>query len=159
MQNVELIKQYKKLVQLIDDTDTSTDGDLELQGHWGKYLCVLASGFLENAISAVYSDFVSQAASAHVIQYTQKNLDKIQNPKSDKFIAVASQFKKSWGTELKNHFDEHPENKQAIDSIITNRHLVAHGKTTSISVHRVRDYLEKSVKIIEFIEGQCANQI
>lgn len=157
MENLELIKQYKKLVKLIDNTSTSTHGDLELQGHWGKYLCVLVSGFLENAISAVYTDFVSQAASAHVIQYTQKNLDKIQNPKSYRFVAVAYQFKKDWGEELEKHFEDNPENKQAIDSIMTNRHLVAHGKTTSISVHRVRDYLEKSIKVIEFIEGQCGN--
>jgi hypothetical protein len=70
MDNTDLIKQYKKLVKLIEDTELSTHGDLELQGHWGKYLCVLVSGFLENAISAVYIEFVSNSASPYVIRYT-----------------------------------------------------------------------------------------
>lgn len=157
MDNPELIKQYNKLKKLIDDTETSTHGDLELQGHWGKYLCVLASGFLENAISAVYMDFVSKAASPHVLRYTLKHLDSIQNPKARRFVDVATQFKKEWGAGLEEYFSLNPGNKQAIDSIMTNRHLVAHGKTTSISVHRVRDYLEKSVLVIEFIEMQCSN--
>lgn len=158
MQNRELVKQYARIVKLINDTNTSTYGDLELQGHWGKYLCVLVSGFLENAISTVYSEFVSQSASPHVTQYTQKSLDKIQNPKASRFVSVAYQFKKKWGQELEQFFNDYPENKQAIDSIMTNRHQVAHGKTTSISVNRVRDYLEKSVQVIDYIEAQCKNQ-
>jgi len=158
MDNFDLNKQYLKLKKLIDDTALSTHDDLELQGHWGKYLCVLTSGFLENAISSVYADFVSKAASPQVIQYTLRHLENIQNPKSRKFIEVARQFKKEWGDDLEQYFSDHPEYKQAIDSIMTNRHLVAHGKVTSISVSRVSDYLEKSVTVIEFIENQCANR-
>jgi RiboL-PSP-HEPN len=158
MNNLDLIKQHQKLIKLINDTELSTHGDLELQGHWGKYLCVLVSGFLENAISAVYIDFVSKAASPHIAKYTLNHLEKIQNPKSKKFVEVASQFKKEWGSDLDKYFSDHPEYKQAIDSIMTNRHLVAHGKNTSISVHRVRECLEKSVYVIEFIENQCSNR-
>lgn len=159
MRNTELNRQYTKIQRLIDGTGNSTHNDLELQGHWGKYLCVLASGFLENAISAVYIDFVGKAASPHVTQYTMKNLDKIQNPKASRFVQLAYQFKSEWGKELEDFFQSHPEKKQAIDSIMTNRHLVAHGKMSSISVHQVREYLERSVSVIEFIENQCANRI
>jgi hypothetical protein len=157
--NAELNKQYKKLSELIKNTNSYSKEDLELQGHWGKYLCVLVSGFVENAISAVYIDFVSQAASPHVSQYTLKSLEAIQNPKAQRFINVASQFKKEWGVELETYFKENPDIKNAIDSIMQNRHLVAHGKSTSISVSRVSEYLEKSIKLIEFLEAQCANRI
>lgn len=158
MKNVNLNQQYQKILHLINNTDKSTHGDIELQGHWGKYLCVLVAGFLENAIIAVYSDFVSGAASPHVSQFTLVNLEKIQNPKTEKFIQVAIQFKKDWGEELKDYFINHPDKKAAIDSIMTNRHLVAHGKSTSISVHRVREYLTLSIEVIEFIEDMCANK-
>ena len=86
--------KYKKLTKLIDDTELSTHGDLELQGHWGKYLCVLVSGFLENAISAVYMDFVSNAASPHVTRYTLKHLESIQNPKAQRFVTVDIDYPK-----------------------------------------------------------------
>ncbi|MEQ1557839.1 MAG: HEPN domain-containing protein [Methyloglobulus sp.] len=158
MDNYDLKKQHQKLIKLIEDTQLFTHGDMELQGHWGKYLCVLVSGFLENAISTVYIDFVSNAAAPHIVQYASKHLDKIQNPKSKKFVEVASQFKKEWGSDLEKFFSDYPEYKEAIDSIMSNRHQVAHGKNTSISVHRVRDCLEKSVCVIEFIENQCSNR-
>lgn len=157
MNSNSLISQHKRILKLIDDTSSSTDFNLELQGHWGKYLSILVAGFLENAISIVYTDFVSSAASDHVIQYSQYHLDRIQNPKSKKFMDTASLFKKEWGDGLKQYFEEHPECKEAIDSIMNTRNQVAHGRQTSISVHRVRDYLEKSVSVIEFIENQCTN--
>lgn len=93
------------------------------------------------------------------INSTLKHLDRIQNPKAKRFVDVANQFKKEWGVELEEYFSLNPGHKQAIDSIMTNRHLVAHGKTTGVSVHRVRDYLEKSILVIEFIESQCSNNV
>jgi hypothetical protein len=45
--------------------------------------------------------------------------------------------------------------KDAIDSIMNNRHLIAHGKDSGITVARVNDYLRKCIEVIEFIEAQC----
>jgi hypothetical protein len=45
--------------------------------------------------------------------------------------------------------------EDAIDAIMSNRHLVAHGKDSGISLARVSVYLRKSVEVIEFIEKQC----
>jgi len=157
MRNRELRKQYKSIKRLIDSTQKSTNDDLELQGHWGRYLCVLVSGFLENAISAVYIDFVESASAPHVTQYTVNVLNRINNPKSRKFIETARQFKKEWGEDLEQFFIDDESRKYAIDSIMTNRHNIAHGKQSSISVHQVREYLEKGVEVVTFLENQCAS--
>ena len=45
--------------------------------------------------------------------------------------------------------------KDAIDSIMSNRHLIAHGKDSTISLVRVSEYLKKSVEVVEFLEHQC----
>lgn len=37
-----------------------------------------------------------------------------------------------------------------------NRHAIAHGKNTSISVAQVEKYFEKCVEVIDFIENQCS---
>lgn len=157
MQNIELNKQYKTLETLISKTKEFSGESIELQGHWGRYLCVLASGFVENAISHVYIDFVSNAASPHVIQYTTKSLESIQNPKAQKFINTAYNFKKEWGEEIEVYFKDNPDIKDAIDSLMQNRHLIAHGKNTGVSVSRVSQYLEKAKALIEYIERQCSN--
>lgn len=158
MVNKELNRQLQSIQRLIESTSKSTADDIELQGHWGKYLCVLAAGFLENAISAIYIELASRSSSPHVASYAGRMLEKIKNPKSKMFIETAGAFNKSWGEELRDFFNEKPEIKEAIDSIMTNRHLIAHGKNTSVSLARVKEYLKNSVKALDFLERQC-NQV
>lgn len=155
MESYELNKQHNQIKLLIKQTTLSTDSNIELQGHWGKYICILVAGFLENAIGEVYVNFVSMAASPQVEQYATDTLRRIQNPKSGKFIETASKFKKEWGEQLKFFFEEDKSRKYAIDSIMQTRHEIAHGKNTGISIVRVKEHLEKCVEVIEFIENQC----
>lgn len=155
MKSRELEKQYKQIIRLIDSTRESCGDNLELQGHWGKYVCILAAGFLENAISQVYIPLVTSSSSPSVSNFTQRILEKIQNPKSHRFIETARSFKKEWGDDLENFLNTEDDLKDAIDSIMRNRHLIAHGKNTSVSVVKVKEQLEKCVFIIEYIEKQC----
>src|ERR687895_2444231 len=45
--------------------------------------------------------------------------------------------------------------KDAIDSIIANRHAIAHGRDSGITVARVVQYLDRCVEVIDFMEAQC----
>ncbi|EIJ36988.1 MAE_28990/MAE_18760 family HEPN-like nuclease [Thiothrix nivea] len=155
MKSRQLNSQYQKITQLIKNTGISCGDNIELQGHWGKYICILAAGFLENAISEVYIPLVNSSSSPTVSNFTQKILEKIQNPKSSKFIEIAQSFKKEWGEELELFLSDENNRKDAIDSIMRNRHLIAHGKNTSISVVQVKEFLDKSVEVIDYIETQC----
>lgn len=77
MRNEKLNRQYQRIKDLIKRTQEFTNENIELQSHWGRYLCVLASGFIENAISEIYMDVVQKGASPHVARYANKTLDKI----------------------------------------------------------------------------------
>ena len=158
MDSVELNRQLHQIQSLIKSTADSTNENIELQGHWGKYLCVLTAGFLENAITEVFLSFVEESSSPKVASFAVRNLQKIQNPKSQKFIDVAHSFCKEWGEEIEAYFDKKPNVKTAVDSIMAVRHQIAHGKNTSISVIRVSDYLKDCVDLIEFIECLCAEE-
>ncbi|MFH1007558.1 MAG: HEPN domain-containing protein [Candidatus Latescibacterota bacterium] len=155
MKIVELNRQAQSIKRLIKSTAESTNFNLELQGHWGKYLCVLASGFLENAISEIYIELASNSSSPQVTSFTRRMLDRIHNPMASKFIETACSFKREWGAELKEYFELNPKAKEAIDSIMRNRHLIAHGKTATVSVARLAEYLDGSIEALEFIENQC----
>ena len=155
MQSQQLNRQYKQIILLIENTRLSCGDNIELQGHWGKYVCVLAAGFLENAICEVYIPLVSSSASPAVSNFSQTILQKIQNPKSNRFVEIASSFKKEWGEQLDQFLKADTDRKDAIDSIMRNRHLIAHGKNTSVSIVKVKEYLDRSVEVIEFIEKQC----
>jgi hypothetical protein len=47
--------------------------------------------------------------------------------------------------------------KEAIDTIMTNRHQIAHGRYSGITLARVDQYLSRTVEVAEFIEGQCGH--
>ena len=154
MKNRELSRQLQVLKNLFGKVKDLPDEDIEIISHWAKYLCVLSAGFLENSLSEVYIDFSARAASPHVANFARESLSRIQNPRADRFIQVTSSFNKSWGDNLTSFFEENGRT-EAVNAIMTHRHKIAHGQTSDISYHRLRDYFDKAVEIVEFIERQC----
>ena len=155
MRNRELGSQLNSLKSLMDRTDSATGGDIELVGHWGRYLCILTAGFLENALVGVYSEYINKTANPQVASFATKRLEGIANPKAGRFVETARSFSKIWADDLEAFLDEDGQRRRnAIDSIMSRRHQIAHGENGQISVGRVREYLPGCVEVIEFIEGQ-----
>ncbi len=155
MRHRELQAQVDRLDPLLKRTGAATGENIELMGHWGRYLCVLVAGFLENALRELYSSYVRRVASPSVANYSAKTLEHILNPKASKFVEIARGFNEDWAEELESFLDGEGERRRnAINSIMNNRHQIAHGKMPGISVARVKEYLSGSVEVIEFIEDQ-----
>ena len=154
MRNRELSRQIESIDSLLRYTSTAT-GDIEILGHWGRYLCVLTAGFLENSIEEVYGKFVRDASSQPVARFAEYQLGRINNPKSGRFVETAGRFKPEWADDLKAFLDEDGKRRRnAIDSIMSNRNIIAHGDDVEISVGRVREYLPHCIEVVEFIERQ-----
>ena len=154
MKIVSLVSQKHKIEWLIGQARTFDGDQLELQSHWARYLCILVAGFLENAISEVYASYVKRCSNEQVANYVEAALGKIQNPKAQKFLDTAKAFNHDWGSCLCTYIEENGR-KDAIDSVMSNRHLIAHGKDSGITLARLDQYFKKSVEVIEFIETQC----
>lgn len=154
MKNREVVRQTQSLQALVKKSQVATGGDIEIQAHWAKYLCVLAAGLLENTLVELYGDYCRKAASPAVANFSVAALGRIQNPKSQAFIDVSAAFNKAWGTALES-FIEEDGRKEAINSIMANRHLIAHGRSSGITIARVSEYLGKVLDVFEFVEKQC----
>jgi hypothetical protein len=155
MQNRELTKQLQALNNLIKRTSEACGDNLELQAEWARYLCVLSAGFLENAIKEIYLDFASRRVSEPLANYVSSTLSPIRSPKSVKFLEIAGAFNSDWRDELEN-YGTVEGGIEAIDSIMVNRHLIAHGKSrdSRMSLAALKEYLGKSANFLEFIEEQ-----
>lgn len=154
MDNREISRQIQRLRDLIDRVGPATNGDLELQAHWARYICVLASGLLENAVAELYSDYVRRRASPSVAAFANATLTAVQTPKTQKLLDIAGRFESRWREELTLYVDSDGR-RDAIDSIIANRHLIAHGKNAGITLARLKEYLAKAIEVLEYIEEQC----
>ena len=155
MRNPILVSQLDSLESLLDRTDDATAGNIELIGHWGSYLCILTSGFLENALRELYGDFVNNASSPQVARFAAARLEGISNPKAGRFVETARGFDLAWAADLEQFLDaDGSRRRNAIDSIMSNRNRIAHGEGTQVSVGRVREYLPGCIQVVEFIENQ-----
>jgi hypothetical protein len=155
MKQQELIRQHAVLRALIRRAghDSSTH-DLEMLAHWGRYICVLVAGFVENIVRLSYTAYVQKTADTKTARFSASQIDDIQNPRSSKLIEVAGLFDSGWGSDLENFIGQNFR-KEAVNSIMSNRHLIAHGRDSQITLSQVDQYLLRIVEIAEHIEKQC----
>lgn len=152
----ELKKQSDRILHLIDEAERLLTDEEEMQSHLAKYICILCSGFLENVVKALYSDYVkSLTTSESIISFTSSNLNNINNPNSERLRGIAKSFNIVWEKDL-NVFMIADDRNTTINYIMKERHNIAHGKDSEITLRRIREYHLKSLEVAKFIESQCS---
>ncbi len=156
MQNQEISKQFQRLEPLFQKAYEACGGNIEMQAHWAKYLCVLSAGLIENALKEIYVEFARNKVTKPIANYVSSTLSPIRSPKTQRFLDIAAAFNTDWKDELENFVNTNGYDG-AIDSIMNHRHQIAHGKNhnSSITLSQLKEYLDKAIKILEFIEAQC----
>ncbi|MGE0543967.1 MAG: HEPN domain-containing protein [Dehalococcoidia bacterium] len=127
--------------------------DAEMLSHWSRYLCVLTSGFFEDAIRAIYSEYAERRSGSEISRYVQLQLNRFQNPRMGNILNLVQSFSLEWREEIVVHISE--DAKDAMDSIVSNRHNIAHGRDVGLTMHTLQEYYFKAVKIVELIDQQC----
>src|SRR6266705_1531897 len=98
-----------------------------MQAHWAKYLCVLTAGFLENSIRYTLQGFATRTSSPKVANYVSSKLDRMPNPKAENLLQLIAAFDSAWAKDLEAFLSD-DSRKESIDTIMSNRHLIAHGR-------------------------------
>lgn len=127
--------------------------DINLQGHWARYLCVLVSGFIEVSIRAILTEYVKSRADTSVANYVVRGLDRFPNPKMEQILQTLRAFNPAWSDEIGELTEG--ELKSSIDAIIATRNIVAHGGDVGITYTTIRNHYQNAVSVLELIEEQC----
>lgn len=151
--NSELNSQYSKISSLINQAK-QLEPDDEMRSHLTKYICVLCSGFIENSVYHTFSDIAENSCSPSVVlTYAKSQLYKIQNANSEKIRALAKSFNPDWHDTIRDFMQE--ENRAAaINYILKDRHNIAHGRDSDITIGKLEGYLNKTIEVIKFIEDE-----
>ena len=127
--------------------------DPRLQSDLSQYLCVLVSGFIEQAIRDVYREY-ADGPDPRIASLVSSLLgQQIQSPKAENIIRLARRLDDAWGDELVEYLSE--ERKAAIDGVVDNRHKVAHGEYTGISIQTISQWYKLVKEVVAFVESQC----
>jgi hypothetical protein len=106
-----------------------------MQSHIASYACVLMSGLIENAIRDIIADHSERKATPQISNFVKSRLDRFQNPDPDSVSRLLASFDSGLADRLEAHWNG--EIKDAIGSIVGNRHLIAHGRNTTLTLVRL----------------------
>lgn len=147
-----LHRERDKVQRVLELTKELQIDNAELLGHWGRYACLLSAGYFEVALRLIIQKRLEQKAAPEIQRFVQQSLEGIQNPKAERFSKIIRSFSIEWGDKLDQFFTDNNDVKEAIDSLMANRHLIAHGKSCSISVGRVASYFKSADRAIEYLD-------
>ena len=124
-----------------------------MQSHWARYLCILASGFIEASVRTLYAEYARTKAAPYVANYVEGQLARFQNPKMENILELTRAFSPEWEENLRTKSDG--EVKDGVNSIVANRHRIAHGESVGITYATIVRYYESAVKVVDEIERHC----
>jgi len=153
MSSIKEIDAQRKRLDALFDKATDLSGDPELLAHWAKYLCVLVCGFLENSVELCLSDYCQKRSDECINNFISSELRSFQNPKMAKILELFGTFSKTWEEDMRNSSDGRISD--AVNSIVANRHMIAHGGRSQISMSAVKNYYADIVRAVELMQKIC----
>ncbi|MBI3603297.1 MAG: hypothetical protein HY205_02475 [Nitrospirae bacterium] len=132
---------------------TSLNADAELLSDFARHLCVLISGFLEQAVIELALEHVRNKSQQSVVRYVERRLRQFTNAKAQRLITLFGDFDPDWRTDLEAYLID--ERKDAVDGIVDLRNKIAHGQFVGLTMVRARDYYERIKDIVDHIADLC----
>jgi hypothetical protein len=122
-----------------------------------KYLAVLISGYLEQAIKELLLHYTSQGSRSQISRYIEKTWPISRNMKTENIKVILNQFDSNWGDEFQVRFGDNEVKKGHINSIVEWRNSIAHGQeanTHGVTIVSVRNAFQTVGDLVSFIESK-----
>lgn len=114
--------------------------DDELRSSLSRYACVLASGYLEEGVRLVLSSWCGTKAHPTVDAYVNRQLQWFYNAKTNRILDLLSHFSDQWRQEFDAVLTD--EERAAIDSVVSLKNRIAHGKDVGLSSEPMKSYFK-----------------
>lgn len=150
-------KYKSRITNLFKSFDKVSDP--EDQAHNAKYLAVLVSGYLEQAIKEILLHYTSKGSRSQISRYIEKTWPISTNMKAEKIVVMLNHFDSDWGNEFNDWLDQDVLRKGHINSIVEWRNSIAHGhesKTTGVTLVSVRTAFATIADLVSLIESMVS---
>lgn len=127
----------------------SSAADIEVQSDFARYLCVLVSGFFENALVALMLDVAQKRSAPEIAFFVERQLEYWTNPTTEKVCQLLGDFGPDWKVVVEGYLVD--ERKAAVNSLVALRHKIAHGESVGTSLSQVRAYYDTAQEVIRFV--------
>ena len=132
------------------DRARGLNADAHLLSDFARYLCVLVSGFVEQATIELLLEYVRIHSEPRIQSYVECRVRRLSNLNTPKLINVLCSFDQEWRSKLEMFIVN--EYKDALDGLVDLRNTVAHGGYAGgVTLSRIDGYYVRIKKIIKRI--------
>jgi hypothetical protein len=110
----------------------------EDKSHFARYLCILVSGYLELSIQDRFSRYIKVCSHPRIHAFADWYSSGIYNCRFSKVCDSFARLDSRLQDELQERTAD--DVRDALDSIVANKNLIAHGRNTGITFARVKNY-------------------
>ena len=146
-------RDSKRLETAIDsarDEAASSRLPEESRAWLAQLMTIWASGYLEAACRDAVLAYTKKRAHPTVVNLVSRSLNRFQNPRMENILALVRGIDGDIADDLDNYADG--SIGESVNSIVSIRHLIAHGRSANISVGRVTQYFEDAKKLARKME-------
>lgn len=83
--------------------------------------------------------------------YVERQLNHWTSPTTEKLVALLGAFDSNWGSQAAAYLVD--ERKESINSLVANRHKIAHGESVGTSLHQVKRQYATVLDVVGFLEN------
>lgn len=152
MNNPKLLQQKQEIDNLFGQV-TGFTGDPYVKSMLTYYLCVRISGFLENCVRTILTDYADSRTKDYVRTYVTGQFERFPNPTFEHICRTIRDFSDQWQKDFKAGIPSRI--RHSLDSINVNRNAIAHGGTSTITVGQLFGYYQDVILLIEQLEQIC----
>lgn len=111
---------------------------METLAYLAQIVTVWVSGYLESACREVVLDYTKRRADENIVSYVSHTLKRFSNPRMDRILELLRAMDAAAADRLKRFADG--QITASVNSIVSNRNRIAHGRSTQITLLQVKVY-------------------
>ena len=130
------------------------DDEPDIQADYVRYLCVLVTGFLEQAVVRVILNYVDALGDPSLSRYVAETLRRPGRMQVEQILRLVGRFNEDWRTELGEKLTT--RHREAIGSVYASRNKIAHGEDVDLAYRQIRGDYDLVREAIDFLEDTVA---
>ncbi len=116
------------------------------------YLCIRISGFIENCVRIIFSNYSQPPRSKDSVEtFIMNKLKILPNLHFGKILGLISCFNNQWAKRLKSQISKNEI--ASLESIILNRNNLAHGGTSPLTLTDLEQYYLDVLSLLTKLES------
>ena len=143
----QYINELESLKGVIDKVD-----DDEVKSFLARFFCIRTSGLMEVFLKERISEYSRGKVPSVINRFLTSKFKDITNLKSSRLVDVLKSFSPDWADSFENYLEEHEQQKNSLDSVIAQRHSIAHGQPASVSVVSMTQYFEDVKNVVNYLD-------